>query len=270
MNGTPVEFLSTPDNRYRSFYVVSGNCHLTTTSLTLATRFLESAEGNGSLADTPEFKFARYNMPIDREDTIFVYASTKFLQNLLTPQYQIELRRRNQVVTDIMMLEMATLAAAGEGVDQPDLPTLIEGGFLPQGFGGRPDTGRVDAVGETWIDSVRGRRGFFVPIPDLPIAQVSREEAAWYEERAQFFTTSIQALDPMLVAVKRYQHEEKQNVERVAFDARLAPFGEAKYGWLMARLGQPLKHEIASSPEDIINLQANMNGGSLLGGAGFW
>jgi len=57
--------------------------------------------------DTDEFKYARYNMPVDREDTIFVYASTRFLQNLLTPQYQIELRRRNQVVTDIMMLEMA-------------------------------------------------------------------------------------------------------------------------------------------------------------------
>ncbi len=266
VNGTPVEFLSTPDNRYRSFYVVSGDCHLTTTSLTMAKRFLEAANGTGSLADTAEFKFARYNMPLDRNDTIFIYASTPFLQNLLTPQYQIELRRRNQVVTDIMMLEMASLAAAGEGVPQPDVPNLIQRGFLPRGFGERPDAGRVDSIGETWIDSVRGRRGFFVPIPDLPITQVSREEAAWFDERARFFTSSIQTLDPMLVAIKRYQHEEKENVERVVFDARLAPFGEAKYGWLMAMLGQPLRQEIANSPEDIIRLQANMKGGSLLGG----
>jgi hypothetical protein len=268
VDGTPVEFLSTPDNRYRSFYVVSGNCHLTTTSLTMATRFLEAAKGKGSLADSAEFKFARYNMPLDRSDTIFVYASTHFLQNLLTPQYQIELRRRNQVVTDIMMLEMASLAAAGEGVDHADVATLVDRGFLPQGFGSRPDAGRVDAIGETWFDSVRGRRGFFVPIPDLPIAQVSREEAAWYDERAQFFTSSIKSLDPMLIAIKRYQHEDKANVERVVFDGRLAPFGEAKYGWLMAMLGQPLQHEIAHSPEDIISLQANMKGGALLGGNG--
>ena len=266
VNGTPVEFLSTPDNRYRSFYVVSGNCHLTTTSLTLATRFLEAADGKGSLADTAEFKFARYNLPLDRSDTIFVYASTSFLQNLLTPQYQIELRRRNQIVTDILMLEMASLAAAGEGIVQADVPTLIERGFLPSGFGARPDAGRVDVAGETWIDSVRGRRGFFVPIPDLPITQVSQEEAAWYDERARFFTTNIETLDPMLAAIKRYQHEEKENVERVAFDARLAPFGEAKYGWLMSLLGQPLHHEIAHSPDDIISLQANMKGGSIMGG----
>jgi len=268
VNGTPVEFLSTPDNRYRSFYVVSGNCHLTTTSLTLAKRFLEAADGKGSLADTAEFKFARYNLPLDRSDTIFVYASTPFLQNLLTPQYQIELRRRNQVVTDIMMLEMASLAAAGEGHVQADVPTLIRLGFLPQGFGQRPDAGRVEAIGETWIDSVRGRRGFFVPIPDLPIAQVSGDEAEWFRERARFFTSSIKTLDPMLVAIKRYQHEEKENVERVVFDARLAPFGEAKYGWLVGKLGEPLRQEIAHSPEDIISLQASMKGGRLLGGAG--
>ena len=266
VNGTPVEFLSTPDNRYRSFYVVSGDCHLTTTSLTLATRFLEAANGKGSLADTAEFKFARYNLPLDRSDTIFVYASTPFLQNLLTPQYQIELRRRNQIVTDIMMLEMASLAAAGEGFGQADVPQLISQGFLPQGFGARPDAGRVDVSRETWVDSVRGRRGFFVPIPDLPIAQVSQEEAAWYRERAQFFTANIKTLDPMLVAIKRYQHEDKENVERVVFDARLAPFGEAKYGWLMSMLGAPLEQEIAHSPEDIISLQASMKGGRLLGG----
>ena len=268
VNGTPVEFLSTPDNRYRSFYVVSGDCHFTTTSLKLATRFLEAANGKGSLADTAEFKFARYNLPLDRSDTIFIYASTPFLQNLLTPQYQIELRRRNQIVTDMMMLEMSSLAAAGEGFAQAGVPQLIERGFLPQGFGARPDAGRVDAVGETWVDSVRGRRGFFVPIPDLPITQVSQEEAAWYNERAQFFTTNIKTLDPMLVAIKRYQHEEKENVERVVFDARLAPFGEAKYGWLMSMLGEPLQQEIAHSPEDIISLQASMKGGRLLGGGG--
>jgi hypothetical protein len=151
----------------------------------------EVVDCDPALADTAEFKFARYNLPLDRSDTIFVYASTPFLQNLLTPQYQIELRRRNQIVTDIMMLEMASLAAAGEGFGQADVPQLISQGFLPQGFGARPDAGRVDVSRETWVDSVRGRRGFFVPIPDLPIAQVSQEEAAWYRERAQFFTANI-------------------------------------------------------------------------------
>ena len=268
VNGTSIEFLSTPDNRYRSFYVVSGDCHLLTTSLTIARRFLETAAGTGALVDTDEFKFARYNMPIERGDTIFVYASTRFFQNLLTPQYQIELRRRNQVVTDIMMLEMASLAAAAEGRRDATVSQMIADGFLPQGFGFRPDGGTVQTVEDTWVDSIRGRRGFFVPIADLPLQQVSGEEASWYTDRANFFAQNIRSLDPLLIAMKRYEDENRKNVERVVFDARLAPFGQEKYGWLINMLGQPLQHEIARNPEDIMRLQANMKGGSLLGGIG--
>ena len=36
VDGNSIEFLSTPDNRYRSFYVVAKDCHLFTTSLTLS------------------------------------------------------------------------------------------------------------------------------------------------------------------------------------------------------------------------------------------
>jgi hypothetical protein len=125
-----IEFLSTPDNRYRSFYVVSGDCHLMTTSLTIAKRFLEASRGIGSLADSEEYRFARYNMPLDREDTVFVYLSTKFFQRLLAPQYQIELRRRNRIVTDMMLLELATLASRNEGFEDLDLEAMISQGFF--------------------------------------------------------------------------------------------------------------------------------------------
>ena len=255
-----IEFLSTPDNRYRSFYVVSGDCHLMTTSLTIAKRFLEAGNGVGSLANSEEFRYARFNMPVSREDTIFVYMSTQFFQQLLTPQYQIELRRRNRIVTDMMLLELAKLASNNEGQGNLDLAGLIQQGYLPQGFGHRPDGGSFQAVGDRWSDSIRGRRGFFAPIPDVPLTKVTHEESAWFLERATFFADSIQSLDPMLIAIKRYDHREK--VERVVFDARLAPFGEQKYGWLMSMLGPPLQHEIGATPNDIIRLQASIRGGS--------
>ena len=254
-----IEFLTSPDNRYRSFYAVSGDCHLMTTSLLIAQRFLQAGRGIGSLADSAEYRFARYNMPLEREDTIFVYLSTRFFQQLLTPQYQIELRRRNRIVTDIMLLEMAKLAAVNEG-NNLDVPGLIQAGYLPVGFGYRPDGGRFETVKDHWVDSIRGRRGFFAPIPDLPLKSVTTEEVNWFQERAQFFSKSISSLDPMLIAIKRYDHSE--SIERVVFDARLAPFGEKKYGWLMGMLGPPLQHEIARTEGDVIRLEASIRGGN--------
>ena len=253
-----VELLSTPDNRYRSFYAVSGDCHLMTTSRRIAQRFMEAGDGIGSLGQSDEYHFARYNMPLNRDDTVFVYMSSRFFQELLTPQYQIELRRRNQVITDMMLLELGTLAGANEGAST-DVPELIRNGFLPNGFGTRPDKGFFRSDGQHWVDSIRGRRGFFVPIPDLELGGVTAEEAEWYGQRANFFARSIQSLDPMFVALKRY--ELKKNVERIVFDGRIAPFGEDKYGWLMSMLGPPLKHEIAATPTDLIRLQASMQGG---------
>ncbi|MFK7768122.1 MAG: hypothetical protein AB8B55_12940 [Mariniblastus sp.] len=257
---TSIEFLSTPDNRYRSFYVVSGDCHLMTTSLKLAQRFLESGAGIRSLADSAEYRFARYNMPLEREDTIFVYLSTRFFQELLSPQYQIELRRRNRIVTDIVMLEMANMAAANERYPDMSLEGLKRGGFLPDGFGYRPDQGNVETVDGKWQDSVRGQRGFFAPIPDVPLTAVTAEEADWFQERSTFFTDSIRSLDPMFVAIKRFNHKDK--IERVVIDARVAPFGEEKYGWLISMLGQPLEHEVGSNPSDVIRFEASMRGGS--------
>ena len=255
-----IHFMSTPDNRYRSFYAVSGDCHLVTTSLVVARRFLEAGRGVGSLADSEEYRFARFNLPLDRDDTVFVYLSTKFFQNLLTPQYQIELRRRNRIATDMMLLELAKLAASNEQYSDTSMEGLVRAGYLPKGFGYRPDGGSFETKGDYWQDSIRGRRGFFAPIPDLPLDRVTAEEEAWFDERAQFFTQSIKSLDPMFIAIKRFKL--KENVERIVFDARLAPFGEEKYGWLMGMLGEPLMSEINTMPGDIATFQASIKGGT--------
>ena len=256
-----ISFLSTPDNRYRSFYVVANDCHLFSTSLVLAKRFLEASKGIGSLAKTEEFKFARYNMPLDREDTIFVFAPTRFIQNLLSPQYQIELRRRNRIGTEMMLLELARLAARNEGYGQMSIQDMINAGYLPQNFGYRPDGGTFEFDGDHWRDSIRGLRGFFVPIPDLKLTQVTDDEVQWFNERATFFANSIKSLDPMLVVIKRFDLED--GVERVVFDARLAPFGAEKYGWLMSMLGPPLKQKVESPPGEIASFEASMTGGNM-------
>jgi len=250
LDGQEVELLSTPDNRYRSFYAVAGDNHLMTTSRTLARRFLESSRGIRSLAKSDEFKFSRYKLPLSREDTLFVYLPTAFIQQLLKPEFQIELRRRNQVVTDMVLLELAQLTAASESYVFNDVKDLVQGGYLPEGFGSHPDGSQFSDNGEFQQCSIRGRRGFFTPIADMNVARVTAVEQQWFAQRADFFSGNIRSLDPMVVAVKRYQEQDK--IERVVFDARILPFGEDKYNWLFSRLGNPLNDEVAAVPNDIV------------------
>ncbi len=260
---TTIQFLSTPDNRYRSFYVVHGDFHLTTTSLELAKRFVQSAGGDRSLGDSSEFRYARYMMPLERDDTVFVYLSTAFYQSLLSPQYQIELRRRNRVVADMQLLEIARLAARTEGYDAKDMTELIRHGFLASDFGIRPDHSQIEFDGIHWYDTSRGQRGFFTPIPDVDISSVTKEEVDWFSQRASLFTNRVSTLQPAILALKRYQHETKENIERVVMDARVAPFGEEKFGWLVDMAGPPLKQMVKPLPNEIISFQASMTGGEL-------
>jgi len=256
--GHSIELLSTPDNLFRSFYVSSGDCHLVTTSFTIATRFLESAQGIRSLAESDEFKFARYQLPLEREDTIFVYMSSRFLQEMLTPAHQIELRRRNRVVTDMMLLELGRMVARNERAPATDLNSLIQLGYLPEGFGFRPDGGSFDIEGEFWMDSIRGRRGYFMPIADLEISGVTEEEVRWFQSRASFFADAIKSLDPMLLAIKRYEYQNR--IERVIVDGLIAPFGAEKFDWALGRLGPPVVEQIKSHPDDIIRMQISLKG----------
>ncbi len=262
-SGEKIDLLSTPDNRFRSFYAVAGDNHLLTTSLRIAERFLESARGIGCLADTREFQFARYQMPLDREDTLFIYLPTRFFQQLLTPEYQIELRRRNQVVTDMVLNEMAKLLAVGESFDFNSVGDLISGGYLPADFGRHPDGTTFNTVGDSWQCSLRGRRGFFTPIADMQINRATQQEQHWFSQRAKFFSNNIKSLDPMVIAVKRYQ--EKDKLERIVFDARVLPFGEDKYKWLVERMGPPLKQEVRAAPDDIVRFEASVRAGGVTG-----
>lgn len=285
VSGRSVHFLHTADNRYRSFYIVDGDDHLICTSLQIVKRFIAASEGRGQLINSNEFRYARQQMPLDRDDTVFLFTSSDFFQNLLGPQYQIELARRNRTISDIQLVQLASMAAVNEGIDPSDVKNLIAQGFLPKQFGTRPDRSQLNRKGNDWYDSIRGRRGFFTPIPDVKITGVTNNEAVWYSERTRYFSQSMSRMDPMLVAIKRYEQttekvaatptenddetdEENQkdtggakSIERVVFDARVAPFGQEKYSWLLSMLGPPLTRKVAESPRDAIRFEASLQSG---------
>ncbi|QDU25732.1 hypothetical protein ETAA8_08020 [Anatilimnocola aggregata] len=269
ISGRDVSFASTPDNHLRSYYVFDGKYHLVTTSRTMVERFLAVSGGAGSLAQSPEFIHARTILPLLRDDTIFVYFSKSFFEGLLTPQYQIELRRRMQATTDLDLLRFARLAARGEGLEVEQVETLVQAGFLPPSFGRHPDGSGPVIAGEEFLDTHRGARGHFLPIADMPIDLVTAAEAARYRNQATAYLNEWKVMDPLMVGIKRFALPKtdptQPTIERVTIDGNITPLNEAKYGQLMSMLGPPTTQMITRSADDIVSAQAMVKGMNLLG-----
>lgn len=260
--GRDVSFVSTPDNRIRSFYAVDGNFHLITTSRAMVERFFETADGTGSLGKSSEFRHARALMPTSRNDAMFVYLSSAFLRGLVSPEYQIEMYRRMEALGDLELTEMARMAARAEGRPADTLDQLVAGGFLPEGFGRRQDgSGPILETGRV-IDSLRGARGCLLPVTDVKIRGVTEYEAAWYNARAAFYQQNWRQMDPVMIGVRRIPSTVKGR-QRLAVDVNLSPFAEEKYGWLTGMLGEPTQTAIPPTPGDAIHIEAVLDGGRL-------
>jgi len=258
--GREVSYFSTPDNRMRSFYAIDGDFHLVTTSRAMVEQFLAIKDGGGSLGKSAEFRFARRSMPLDRQDTVFVYFSSAFFEGLLSPQYQVELERRMKSVTDLELLQLARLAARTEGVRGDALEDLAAAGLLPRGFGRRPDGSGPVIAEEQTLDSRRGARGTFVPIADVKIGGITRGEAARLEALNAQLAQQWRRMDPLLVGIQRFALDQPGR-ERIVIDGNIAPLDESKYGWLLSILGPPTRQMITTAEGDVIAVQAAVRGG---------
>lgn len=258
--GHEVSFISTPDNQLRSFYASDGDFHLVTTSRAMVERFYEAGTGKGSLGASPRFRYSRSMMPVDRQDTVFLYFSPEFFQGLMSPAYRIELRRRLQATVDIELVQLAKLAAKAEAQPAESVDDLVRGGFLPRGFEKRVDDSGPIIAGNRVIDSLRGARRSFLPVADVKIRGISASEFQDYDALSAAMAQSWTSFDPLVIGIKRYALAEP-NTERVVIDAQISPFGRGKYGWLTNMLGPPMREKMAIVAGDVISAQAVLTGG---------
>ncbi len=265
ISGREVSFLSTPDNRLRSFYVVDGDYHLVTTSRTIVERFLAAGQGERPLGAAAEFRSARTQMPLEQQHTLFAYFSATFFQGLFSPQYQIELPRRLQAVTDLELVQLARLAAKSESKPSESIGELVAAGFLPEGFGSRADESSPLLESDRAVDSMRGARGSFLPVPDVALSGATEKEAAEYAEHAAEYRNGWRQLDPLLVAVGRRDGGAKGK-EHITIDANLSPLSEEKYGILLSLLGDPEPRRVALGPKNLISIEASVRGGTAFPG----
>jgi hypothetical protein len=284
IDGRSVSFLHTPDNQIRAFMVEAAPYLFVTTSQTLAQRFLEVQRTKQSLANNQAFRYARWMMPLDNQYDVFAYFSSEFLRNLISPQYQIELKRRMQANASIEMIELASLVDSmesehgftaikrrdtgkAEAQNLPlastasnDIERWISKGYLPPWFQSRGDGSELLQLGDQWIDSTRGRRGSFLPIADVLVTDCSREEAAEYEMTAEFYASQWQETDPLMFGLRRFAHPELPKVERLAIEAYVAPLGSEKYGAVGMLLAPPVASQVMTPPDDVVNVQVRLAG----------
>jgi hypothetical protein len=268
IDGRPVSYMSTPDGSMRSYYVVDGDFHLVTTSRSLVEWFLGTSRGtHEALGDSEEFRYTRAAMPQERDDTVFVYLSPQFFQNLLGAHYQIELARRLRSAVEIQLFPIAQLAARAEGKPAATIDELVAGDLLPAGFGQHADGSRLELVDGRLVDSRRGARGSFVPVPDMTIDRITPAEAERYARFRQSYGDAWGAMDPLVVAIRREDLPEGK-LERVVLDVRSAPLSAQHVQTLSNFLGDPSDVRLARVPGDVVALEAVVRGGGFFSGSG--
>ncbi len=249
MAGHKVSFLSSPNGRVRSFYAADGDFHFVTTSRTLARRFLETRSGERTLAAAKDFRHARSQFPAARGDTAFVYLSDAFFRNLTGTHYRVEMARRLVAEVDVTLVQLAVLAAAAEGKPAGTIEELVAGGFLPGDFGPRPDGARAVYERGEAFDSLRGRRGCMMPVPDVELKAVTPSEARMYARFAEHYRTQWGRVDPMFVAIK--SRPAGPGRERITIDARMGPLSGQVYSLLSRLLGPADKKRLAPIDGDL-------------------
>lgn len=259
VDGVRVSLLSTPDNRLRSFLLIDEQYFLISTSQHLVERFIQIGRGEPSLASTIQFRAARSWMPEQNSYSVFGYFSPDFFHRLVSPHYQIELRRRLEAVAHLEIANIASLTASAEGEQADSLEQMKQLKLLPAWFDQRPDRSRVLRSGNCWIDALRGSRGSFLPIADVKITSVSPTEAAEYARLAEFYQRQWQHMDPILLGIRRFQGAEGVG-ETVAVEAHIAPFEPKKYGWLAEQLADPGPIEIQLPDDDAASIQLHVRG----------
>lgn len=257
VDGKQVSYLHSPDGAVRSYYAVDGDFHFVTTSKSLARRFLQTAKDDSSLGKSREFRYARTLMPLDRQDTLFAYLSDAMFRNLAGPQYRIEMERRMRSAIEMELAQVGQLAARSEGAPHTTIQELVSGGYVPPCMLGRSDGSRLIFENGHVADSLRGERGLFVPIPDVPIDGITPNETRKYNDFARLFNSDWGQIDPIVAAVKR-SPSQRPGLEHITIDVKASPISPQHFAKLSQYLGKTSNQRRAKVPGDMLSFQAQL------------
>jgi hypothetical protein len=189
---------------------------------------------------------------------VFAYFSDRFIRQLVSPHYRVEMTRRMRSLAEMDALRIARLAAQAEGKSAQSIEELIAEGLLPDRFGRRVDGSRlVEAEGQL-VDSLRGRPGSFVPIPDVPVTAVTAAEQVAYRRFGEIYVNDWKRIDPIIAAVRRTPLDQPGR-ERLTIEVVMTPYHRGTYGFATL-LGPPTTSARAPIAGDVASLDVVMSG----------
>ena len=298
--------LASTDGKIRSYYVRVGDHHCIASSERIAGRFVQACGGVEPLADVVDFQEVRTRIPTDRGDAAFVFASRAFLRNLASPEYRIELSRRLRAIAEQEMMLLAWMAGETEGVklaltslepgaagdgDAADggslnaesaMATLQEYGFLPAAFSQRGDGSSLqfDHSGIV-MDSLRGVRGAFRPIPDVAVTDADAVEAKAYAAFITDFASRWPQMPSTWATVQRIRMKSanagaeknvvEQNkassseLERIVVDASVTCLERKYTDPFVKYLGPAQSRELLFDPHERITFDVSLPMNQLFG-----
>ena len=139
---------------------------------------------------------------------------------------------------------------------------LIAADVLPSWFGRHADGSRLTLADGRLADTVRGVRGGFIPIPDVPLERITRSEAAAYDRAVTDATAAWGELDPVIVGIRR-SDRPRPGLEHMSLDIQAAPLGPSHYAKLNKWLGPPAEQRLAPVASNLVDVQASVRGGGL-------
>lgn len=263
--GQSVSLISTPDGQVRSYYVKHEGFHLVTTSRTLAERFLQAGQGNRPLASLPSFRRFRKQFSLERDDTMVAFVSEQFWQNLCSPHTMIENMRRLRSSRESLLVELARYTANAEGKAGQTADELIAADILPAGFGARSDGSELRVSETTVVDSLRGARGYYLPVADVAVSEVTENEAAAFQRFKEILQKNIGAMPPIAAAVHRTLGEEGAP-ETISVDIVAQGAMRQKLGKVATWIGQPAEQRLQPVAGDLLAVEAVVDFPTPLGG----
>ncbi len=263
--GQSVSLISTPDGQVRSYYVKHEGFHLVTTSRTLVERFLQAGQGDRSLASLPSFRRFRQQFPLERDDTIVAFVSEEFWKNLCSPHYVVENQRRLRSSRESLLLELARYTAQGEGKVGQSTEELIAADILPSRFGARIDGSELQPIEGGYLDSLRGARGFYVPISDMPKSEVTVKESATFQHFKEILHKGIGEFPPFAAAAHRTPGEAGAP-ETISVDILVQGSLRQKLGTVGALVGGPAKKQLQPVEGDLLAVEVVVDSPTPLGG----
>jgi hypothetical protein len=251
-----VSFVSTPDHRIRSFYVIDGPYHFITNSEHLVDRFLDTADGDRTLGGLNEFRYAKSKARSTATTQAFLYLSDPFFQNLISPHYRIEMTRRVSAKQDLQQIQLAYSVARAEGVSAKSVKELIDARLLTHDFSKRADGSYATYREGDFVDSLRGARGVFLPVPDVPLQKATWAELSGYRRFLADYNREWGRIDPVTVVFSRQENPRGDGLHDNQLEIIVAPYARQRYALLDTHLADANSMQLSPVDGNLISVQA--------------